>query len=399
MPDPSLSLNVAILTQSLKQEAERTFEGAAYETLDRHPTHTSAMSQVASSDVNSDDHAASSWDVWVWRGLLLIVTACWGANFPVIKASLDVLDSGDGPLFVAARFLLSAVVLAPCLIQASSSAALRAGAEVGLWCAFGYATQAVALALGSQANTAAFICSMQAVVVTLVAASKEGVHARTWLAVALAVAGIACLEVPGILAEGPLSLCPGDLFALGQPIGFGMSYIVLERAIKNHPDDALQLSAMQCLLIALTSLSVLTASTGMAPWQLPWSHLLPSAAVSATDVASAGHSEGAVAVCGNWLVPAAVGYTGLVSTALTMWLQASIFKRLPAVDASIILSTEPLWATGFGMWLLGEAITGSDIMGGALIVSALLANEGVLEKASPMLAQALDATTPQQSSD
>merc|ERR1719472_184805 len=80
-----------------------------------------------------------------------------------------------------------------------------------------------------------------------------------------------------------------------------------------------------------------------------------------------------------WGVPAAIAYTGILSTALTIWLTAKIFKKLPSTDASIILATEPLWATGFAAILLHESLVPSSAVGGVLILSALAANEGACD--------------------
>ena len=126
--------------------------------------------------------------LWPYQLAMLVITACWGANFAVTSWSLDALggDATDGTLFVAARFLVGAGALVPFLASANSMAVCIAGAQVGALCAAGYAAQSVSLALGTEAGTAAFICSLQSVVVALGASTKTGGVARqTWLAVAL----------------------------------------------------------------------------------------------------------------------------------------------------------------------------------------------------------------------
>ena len=57
-----------------------------------------------------------------WRLALLLVTASWGANFPATKLALDSLGGGAeaASLFIAGRFVLSAIVLAPAALNASS---------------------------------------------------------------------------------------------------------------------------------------------------------------------------------------------------------------------------------------------------------------------------------------
>ena len=138
--------------------------------------------------------------------------------------------------------------------------------------------------------------------------------------------------------------------------------------MKEHPEDELPLAAIQCMLCALATLAIAAATAGAAPWDMgaQLGALLPSAA-SGWDVGSWDAAA--------WAVPGAVLYTGLWGTAATIWLQALIFKHLPAVDASVILSSEPLWAAGFAALLLGDGVTSNTLLGGALIVAALAVNE------------------------
>jgi len=322
----------------------------------------------------------------IWQLLLLGITASWGSNFAVIKASIQAL--GDVPngasLFVAGRFGLSAVVLAPFMFSASSMGAVVSGAGVGALCAFGYLCQAVALEMGSKSGTAAFICSLQAVVVALSTAWAGEVPKRTWIAVALALSGIGCLELPAVIAEGPSALCLGDIVALGQPIGFGLSYLVIEYAMKEHPEDALPLAALQCLVLAGSFLGLASASSGILPWELPWHELLPDGGMAALQLPAVLDADSIAQLTATWTVPIAVAYTGLITTALTIWLQAAVFKRLPAVDASVVLTTEPLWACLCGAILLHDRLSTADYVGGSLIIAALLANEGIGLPASLM---------------
>jgi len=96
--------------------------------------------------------------------------------------------------------------------------------------------------------------------------------------------------------------------------------------MKEHPDDELSLAALQCAVIAAAATAAASIGGHAAPWELPWSALLPQ---------SDGSGLG---------VTLAVLYTSLISTSLTIWLQAKVFKRVPSTDASLILATEPVWA-------------------------------------------------------
>lgn len=300
-------------------------------------------------------------NLWPWQLLMLGITASWGCNFAVIKLALDTLgnSASAGSLFMAARFGLAALLLAPFLARASSRNVVIAGISVGTLCATGYGFQAASLAIGTAAGTSAFICSLQAVVVALLVARSTGVLAQpTVAAIVLAVAGVGCLELPSVLADGG-GFALGDLIAFGQPVGFGASYVLLEKALADAaPEDALPLAALQCAVIAAASLAASSLSAGVLPTDLDWSLMLP-------------HPDAEGGLLAQWAVPAAVLYTGVISTALTIWLQALVFANLPAVDASVILVSEPLWATMCAVLLLGDRVTAADYVGGALIMLAL----------------------------
>lgn len=277
----------------------------------------------------SAEETAADADLLPWRLAMLGITASWGANFAVIKLALDTLGDTSSiadasSLFTAARFGISALLLCPFIMGASSRAVVNAGLGVGGLCAAGYACQVVSLSMGTQAGTSAFICSLQAVVVALLVARSTGcVAGRTWAAIGLSVAGVACLELPSVLSGGS-GLCLGDLLAFGQPLGFGASYVVLQRAAADATEeDSLPLAALQCAAIGFCGLAAATLSAGQPPWDLDWSLLLPR-----PDAANALKA---------WAVPGAVLYTGVISSALTIWLQvlrilAALARVLPRLD-------------------------------------------------------------------
>ena len=198
-----------LLQEQLKQRKDRASQSHPFAEQQSAPAAEGAF----------DETVEDGLGLWGWRLALLLVTASWGANFPTTKLALDSLGGGAeaASLFIAGRFLLSAIVLAPAALSASSAGALRAGASIGGLCAFGYIAQAAALSLGSQPATCAFICSLQAVVVALITAWRGGGLAlKTGVAVGLAISGIGFLELPEVLAGGLDALCTGDLVALGQ---------------------------------------------------------------------------------------------------------------------------------------------------------------------------------------
>ncbi len=66
------------------------------------------------------------------------------------------------------------------------------------------------------------------------------------------------------------------------------------------------------------------------------------------------------------------------------FLETAALKRLSSTEASLLYSTEPVWACLFGYLVLGERFTISTAFGGALIVAACVAR----------IANAPEASTP-----
>ena len=68
----------------------------------------------------------------------------------------------------------------------------------------------------------------------------------------------------------------------------------------------------------------------------------------------------------------AIFYTGIVTTSLALWVESIAFQYVPATDASIILTTEPLFAAAASAVLVGETFGFSDVIGAAFIVGACI---------------------------
>jgi drug/metabolite transporter (DMT)-like permease len=221
---------------------------------------------------------------------------------------------------------------------------LLSGLGLGLCVFIAYFGQSMGLQ-HSTANKSAFICSTNVIWVALVQSIRsKSFNLQTWVCVGFAILGSAILELQGSSAPAI-----EDLWLLLQPIGFGTGYVLLEGVMKNYPEQAGAISGLKLLVIGMFSL-LWAASTGQDMADLQ--------AVLASPPAVAG-----------------LIYTGLVTTAGGIWLQSVCFKKVPATDASIILSSEPIWAAIFASFLLGEHVSATDAVGGSAIILACLANE------------------------
>ena len=285
---------------------------------------------------------------------LLAVAVLWGTNFPAVRYLVTDPVSLTPAAYSFARFGASALALSPLLPRASSKGALLAGAECGLWIAAGYVVQCLALQ-GTTAAKGALLAALQVVVVPAVVVlfpalrPKEGKQPtmKDWVCAGAALAGVALLELQGLTA--PVA---SDAVAALQPVFFGISYLRIAEAGRRYPsdDDALAMAAAQVVAVAAVASIWLLGAEGADGF---------------------GH---VLALSDQPQTLAVLAWTALASTALTILLQTYALARVPAATASLVVSSEPLWAALLAAVLLGETNYGAaDVAGGALILGASLA--------------------------
>jgi len=61
-------------------------------------------------------------------------------------------------------------------------------------------------------------------------------------------------------------------------------------------------------------------------------------------------------------------YTGLITTAGTLWLEMKALRNVSAQDAALVYTTEPLWGALFAWAFLGERWGALGWVGAAMIV-------------------------------
>uniref|UniRef100_A0A7R9UAU3 EamA domain-containing protein n=1 Tax=Pinguiococcus pyrenoidosus TaxID=172671 RepID=A0A7R9UAU3_9STRA len=280
-------------------------------------------------------------DVLFYKALLVLVAVFWGTNFPAVRF-IEGYDVSSSSL-AALRFGIAGLVLAPTL-AGKPRALLLAGLECGLWAAAGYVAQAIGLEV-VEANKAAFICCLHVVLVPFLSKllGVADVKGRQWVAAVLALLGVGLLE--GADTSLPSA---SDALLLLQPLGFGISYIKIEEAAKRFPGECTALSAAQLVTVALVSFAWVGVDcfNGVSP------------AISA--------------VTSSPTAIAAVLYTGLITTALTIYLQTLALEKVSATDMTVIISTEPLVAAVVSVLALGERLSPLGAVGGAIIFGTCL---------------------------
>ncbi len=257
--------------------------------------------------------------------LLILTTLVWGTSFPVLKQMVSNLSPA---VILTARFAVAALAFAPWLHQLNFRL-LRDGGLLGC-IYFAECTIALIGLESTSANRAAFIISLNAILVPLSGAILgRNLPTRILVAAGLAVCGI------GIMSWEGGGLNQGDWLILGCAIGIAVYILLLEAVTPHHP--TLPLVATQLGVMALLSFV----------WAIP--QLIEQFETMAN------HFNGLL-------------YLGLAVTATPIWTQAFAQRWVAAHEAALIYTLEPVFATLFSFWFLGETLGIREAIGAGVVL-------------------------------
>jgi drug/metabolite transporter (DMT)-like permease len=264
---------------------------------------------------------------------LLSVTAMWGSTFFLTKDLLLRVPTTD---YLAVRFAIAAllmVAIAPRAIARLPGDARRHAVVLGLLYGVAQIVQTAGLAHTS-ASVSGFITGLYVVFTPLLAAVllRTRTTAWTWATVALATVGLGVLSLDG-LAVGygeALTLVSALLYAL-HIVGLGAW---------STPGDALGMSILQLVVIAVIC-GIATAPDGL---------VLPPTPQ-------------------DWLaVVYMAAFAGAGALLAQTWAQA----HLSPTRSALIMSMEPVFAAAFAVSLGGEQADSRMLLGGAMVLAAML---------------------------
>lgn len=294
--------------------------------------------------------------------MLILACALWGLSFPLIKA-LDLeqrarLPEASGAFLAVwlqmARFGLAALVMLPFMARARlTREELKQGAWLAVWGGLGMALQAWGLG-HTKASTSAFLTQAYCIFLPLLAClrMRSLPGGKTIIATLLVLAGGAILS--GI-EPGDLSIGKGEAATLAAAFIFTFQILTLENP-KYSGNRGLAVTFAMSAFIAVM--------------YLPVSLLL---APEPSLVIRAGGSWASFGIVLSLALFCSVGGYGLMNS----WQ-----PRLPATEAGLIYTTEPLFTAGFVMFLpamlagfvgqayANETLNPSLLVGGSLIVFA-----------------------------
>jgi drug/metabolite transporter (DMT)-like permease len=266
--------------------------------------------------------------------LLVCVTAVWGWTFVVVQDAIALY--GVLP-FLAVRFALAGAALAPIYAARLTRSSLLVGGGIGVVLAAGYLFQTTGLLFTTPTNSG-LITGLFVVFAPL--ADRIFFGARASRQVLLAV-GLSLFGMVLLAGGGPEGANWGDLLTLLCAMALGVHIALLSRYAAGH--DAGGLTLAQILAMALLFVVV---------WPFFEPVSLPPPGV--------------------WV---ALLVTGLLASAGAFLVQTTVQQRIPAARTAIILTMEPVFAALFGYWLAGDRLVAVQILGAALILSALVIGE------------------------
>ena len=274
--------------------------------------------------------------------MLLAASFFWGTTFVAQILGME----GLGPYtYAAARFALGVLFVGALWFLYRDKRAeqrragtfrsgFRAGIPVGLAMFVGVTLQQVAL-LYTTAGKTAFITTVYIVLVPLAAVLLgQRVRAVQWGGAVLAFAGVYFLS-----AHGETTINTGDLLVLVCSFFWMAQILLIDRYARAV--DAIELCFMQMIVCTIGS-AVLAAIYESFAWSDIWSAAVP------------------------------ILYAGVFSCGVAYTCQILGQAYVEPTQAAILMSTEAIFAAVAGWIVLGETMSGVQLLGCALLLGGAL---------------------------
>jgi drug/metabolite transporter (DMT)-like permease len=297
--------------------------------------------------------------------MLLAITAIWGWTFLIVK---DAVSSYPVMAFLALRFALASIILAPLALRGMSWKALGVGSLIGVAVGFGYLFQTFGLQSTSAAN-AGLLTGLYVIFTPVIGRVlySTPMPRMTIFAATLGLAGTAMLTLsPG---QG---IGTGDILEVLTAVAFAVQIVWLGRYGSGWSSTQIAFGQMAPVALVFLLLAGLTEGTGV-HWPSAW-------------------------------VWGAIILTAVLASALAFWVQTFVQQRMAPARTAIILLGEPAFAAGFAVWLGGERLSLVQWFGAGVILCSLLMHEiwmGTRQNAvsTPVVVPASPALTTRAGSD
>lgn len=278
--------------------------------------------------------------------MLLLTAFIWGIAFVAQSDGMNYV----GPFtFNCIRMVIGGLVLIPCIFILERMKGSRTEKKVertnkkymfigGILCGIALGAAAALQQIGIQYTTvgkAGFITAMYIIIVPVLGIffrRKAGV--RVWISVIIAVAGLYLLCM-----SGSLKLGRGDLLVLLCALVFSVHILLIDYF--SPKTDGVRMSCIQFLTAGLIS------AVPMLLFEKP----------AVSDITAA------------WLP---ILYAGVLSCGVAYTLQVIAQKDADPTVASLVLSLESVFSVLAGWVILGQVLSGREILGCVLMFAAII---------------------------
>lgn len=270
---------------------------------------------------------------------LIIVTIIWGAGFVASEIALQTMTPFQ---IMAIRFLFATIIMAipsTKTIKNIKKSEMKSGALLGTFLFGAFALQTIGLQFTTPSKNA-FLTATNVVIVPFIAfiILKKKTSKQNIIGALLAIIGAGVLSI-----QSDFSLGIGDTLTLLGAVCFAFQiFLTGEFVSKIHANT---LNLLQMGTACILSFVGLFISGEFLQFTPSFDSIL------------------------------AVLYLGLISTALSYFIQTISQKYVDETKSAIILSTESVFGTIFSVIILKEIVTTKMLIGSILILSAVIISE------------------------
>ena len=270
---------------------------------------------------------------------LLLVTIFWGAGFPVTKFALQTIP----PLYhIGLRFLIAAVLLSIIFYKKMTKLdinILKPAAIMAALLFLTYALQTIGM-LYTTASKSAFYSGLAVLFVPMLLFIfyKSKMNVNTLISITFAFIGLFLLSFSGNV----FSFNIGDFMTVLNSVSYAVLLLLTSGYVRNY--EATQLSIIQMYIVSILGFA---AALIFDRWDTPMSLLSFNSLI----------------------------FSAVLCTAFAFWMQAIAQKFTSASHVALIFTMEPVFGAFTSWLLLGENLGFKGLLGGGLIICAMLIAE------------------------
>lgn len=271
--------------------------------------------------------------------VLLLVTFVWGAGFPIAKFALQSI----GPMYhIGLRFLIATILL--CIIfhrklKELSWSIVKPAFLLSIFLFLCFALQTVGL-LYTTASKSGFFSGLSVIIVPFISLFylKTKIKRKTFLGIIISSIGLFLLSYTG----SKFTFNIGDFITILGTVSYGWQLLLTGTYVQKH--DATLLAIVQLFFVSI--------------WGFAGAIFFDTFPQNVTPLSF-------------W----SLMFSAILCTAFAFWAQTTMQKFTSASHIAIIWTLEPVFGAILSFLLLHEMIGLKGIIGGFLVVFAMIISE------------------------